>query len=136
MRKWIASVVVFLLGLAMLAGCGKTETEERIADLDFTVMEEAAVPVELQEIVEGKKSQPFKLTYSDSRFLYLVVGYGEQPTGGYSIQVNDLYLTENSIYLDADLLGPEKGEAQAATPTYPWIAIKLEYRPEKVIFDT
>ncbi len=134
MKGWIVGI---LFGMCLLTvGCRATEKEPRVADLDYTVMEEAAVPEELREIIESKKAQPFKLTYSDTQFLYLVVGYGEQPTSGYSIRVNDLYLTETSIYLDADLLGPEKGEATTEQPTWPWIVIKMENRQEKVVFDT
>ena len=135
MKQWLVGILILCVVLAS-AGCNKTEKEERVADLDFTVMDEAAVPEELRELIEEKKSAAFKLTYSDSQFLYLVVGYGEQPTGGYSIQVNDLYLTESSICLDADLLGPKKGEAVAEKPSYPWIVIKMEYRGEKVVFNT
>ena len=126
---------LLILCLMFAAGCGQGEKEARIADLDYTVLDEGNVPQELKEVIEGKKTTAFKLTYSDSQYLYLAVGYGEQASGGYSIQVNDLYLTENHIYLDADLLGPKRGEEVAQAVTYPWIVIKLEYRTESVVFD-
>ena len=50
------------------------------------------------------------MTYSDEEKLYIVTGYGPQETGGYSIQVKELYLTENAIVFDTELSGPEKGE--------------------------
>lgn len=40
--------------------------------------------------------------------LYLVVGYGRQPTGGYSIIVDELYTTENTIVFATTLTGREK----------------------------
>lgn len=135
MKKWLIGMLALCVTFVAL-GCGGAEKEARLADLDFTVMDETAVPEELRELIEERKGSAFKLTYSDSQFLYLVVGYGEQPTGGYSIQINDLYLTESSIYLDANLLGPKKGEAIAEKPSYPWIVVKMEYRQEKVVFDT
>ena len=58
-------------------------------------------------------SQPFKLTYTDDKNLYIAVGYGAQPTGGYSISIRELYLTENSIVLATELMGPEKGKIRA-----------------------
>ena len=47
---------------------------------------------------EERKAENFKLTYSDKQYLYICIGYGEQETGGYSIAVNELYLTDNAIY--------------------------------------
>ena len=75
-----------------------------------------------------------RLTYSDDQNLYIVVGYGKQDTGGYSITVNELYLTENSIVLDTDLLGPEKGESGGTEPSFPFIVIKTELSELPVVF--
>jgi hypothetical protein len=136
MKKFAMGISMLIFCLAMLAGCGKTEKEEKVADLDFTVLDEASIPEELKEIIEGKKKEAFKLTYSDDSFLYIVVGYGEQATGGYSIQVNGLYLTEKNIYLNTDLLGPSKKEEVSQTATFPYIVLKMEYRQESVVFDS
>ena len=54
--------------------------------------------------------------------------------GGYSITVNELYLTENSIVLDTDLLGPEKGESGGTEPSFPFIVIKTELSELPVVF--
>lgn len=136
MKRNLCGIGLLILCLALFAGCGGRPKEEKVADLDFTVLDETSIPDELKEIIEGKKAEAFKLTYSDENFLYIAVGYGEQPTGGYSIQVNDLYLTEKNIYLNTDLLGPGKKEEVSATATCPYLVIKMEYRQETVIFDS
>ena len=64
--------------------------------------------------------------------LYIVVGYGKQLTGGYSIQFPDVYLTKENIVVTSVLLGPE-GE-EPANISYPYAVIKIEYRPEPVLF--
>ena len=46
-----------------------------------------------------------------------------------------MYLTKDAIYIDTELLGPKKGEDVSATPSYPFIVIKIPYREEQVIFD-
>lgn len=66
----------------------------------------ADIPEELQNDIEEKKAADFKMTYKDSEFLYIVRGYGEQETGGYSICIRDLYLTSNAIIFDTELIGP------------------------------
>lgn len=55
------------------------------------------------------------------------MGYGVQPTGGYSISVNELYLTDNSIVVNTELKGPEKGENAGAEQSFPYIVIRTEY---------
>ena len=92
------------------------------------------VPEELRQIIEEKKAQPFKLTFNDEQNLYIVVGYGAQSTGGYSIAVKELYLTDNSIVIDTELLGPEKGENPAPETSYPYIVVKTENLENPVIF--
>ena len=93
------------------------------------------IPDELTKIIDERKEQAFKLTYSDGEFFYIVVGYGEQATGGYSIRVNDAYLTSNAVYVDTSLIGPEKKEKKKKAVSYPFIVIKTEYIDMRVVFD-
>ena len=120
---------VFLLGMIVIFLCGcqlQTDSREKVRDLEFLVVEEGKVPEKLLEAVEQKKAEPFKLTYQDQGNLYLCAGYGQQPTGGYSIAVEELYLTENAVYFDTTLIGPGKGETLAETPSYPYIVVMTE----------
>lgn len=107
----------------------------KLRDLDFTVLSEEKIPDELKTIVEERKAENFKLTYSDKQYLYICIGYGEQETGGYSIAVNELYLTDNAIYVSTSLLGPEASEKSNKTPSYPYIVIKTEFLDQTVIFE-
>ena len=63
---------------------------KKVKDLEFAVVGEPEIPQELKQIIAQKQTAPFKLTYSDEQNLYIAVGYGVQPTGGYSISVNEL----------------------------------------------
>lgn len=120
----------------LLASCAFLSEETiKLRDLDFTVLSEEKVPEELLTIIEEKKSMPFQITYSDNEYLYICVGYGEQETGGYSIAVNELYLTENSICANTSLLGPDISEKGNKTPSYPYIVLKTEYLDQTVIFE-
>lgn len=82
----------------------------------------------------GKKIAPFKLTYTNDGGLYIAVGYGEQPSGGYSIAVNELYLTENAIVIDTELKGPESAEESGAEKSYPYVVVQTEYLEQPIIF--
>ncbi len=125
-------VVLILSFLLCMVGCTE-EPKETGKELEFTVVAEQDLPAELKTIIEQKKTGEFKLTYIDGNYLYIAVGYGKQPTGGYSIQIPAVYLTETNIVFQSQLLGP-KEEAQANI-SYPYAVIKLEKRDEPVIFE-
>ena len=112
-------------------GC-TSKKEERLQEIDFTVVDYDEIPEELKTIIDQKKTGEFKLTYADQDELYIVVGYGKQLTGGYSIQFPDVYLTKENIVVTSVLLGPE-GE-EPANISYPYAVIKIEYRSEPVLF--
>lgn len=125
--------------LFLLAGCAKEKNPmEKLKDLEFTVLAEDNIPEELKTIIDEKKENAFKVTYQDNGFLYICIGYGEQVSGGYSITVNALYLTENAIYADTTLLGPDPADAASVkknAPSYPYIVIKTEFVDKPVVFN-
>jgi hypothetical protein len=124
-----------MLALLFISGCKISKDDgKKVRDLEFTVVGEVDIPAELKQIITEKLSQPFKLTFSDEQNLYIVVGYGSQSTGGYSIAVKELYLTDNSIVIDTELLGPEKGENPAPETSCPFIVVKTENLENPVIF--
>jgi hypothetical protein len=134
------SVVILLLTIVIaaigLTGCKAENTDiKKLKDLEFTVVEDADLPGELKEIIDEKKEEPFKLTYSNKDDLYIAVGYGKQNSGGYSIAVDELYLTSNAIYIDTNLIGPSKDDVVVQGVTYPYVVVKLEFREEKVVFE-
>lgn len=122
--------------LLFLSGCTLLSEEKvKLRDLDFTVLGEEKIPEQLKSIIEEKKTAPFQITYTDNANLYICIGYGEQETGGYSIAVNELYLTETNIVVDTSLLGPESSEKENAQPSHPYIVIKTEYLEHTVMFE-
>lgn len=129
---------MLVMAAVLLAGCARQKDPmEKIKDLEFTVLAEDNIPQELKEVIEEKKQNAFKLTYQDNGFLYICVGYGQQVSGGYSITVNALYLTENAIYADTTLVGPEPGDQATVQkmPSYPYVVIKTEFVDKPVVFN-
>ncbi len=136
MRRKIYFLVVFLLGILVIGGCTlKKAGTEKIRDLEYTVLEETEIPETLLEEIEQKKSEDFKMSYCEDDGLYIVRGFGMQETGGYSIQMRELYLADNAVYFDADLIGPENGQDVEKTVSYPYIVIKTERLEENVVFE-
>ena len=121
---------VFLTGCTIIG-----EETTKLRDLEFTVVSEESLPEELKTMIDEKKSEEFKMTYSDNEFLYIGIGYGEQATGGYSIAVSELYLTENAIYIDTDLIGPSAQDEKTEGASYPYIVVKMEFLDKTVVFE-
>ena len=135
MKKFIWAILCMDL-LCLVAGCSAEKLRtEKLRDIEFTVVDEDNIPKELEEMIDEKEDKPFKLTYADGGELYIAVGYGEQPTSGYSIEVTDLYETENAIYIRTNLIGPAKDEKIVERETEPYIAVKLEFIDKNVVFE-
>ena len=137
--KWrkIPQLLLLMMFCGVLfCGCGvKKSGVEKVRDLEFTVLEEEEIPDRLKEAVEEKKADDFKMSYILDDYLYIVRGFGMQETGGYSIQVQELYLAENAVYFKADLIGPKSGEVKEKAVSYPFIVIKTERLEENVVFE-
>ncbi len=139
MKKRILTILALSLGTILVllaAGCSSENlSTEKLRDIDFTVIDEDDVPEELQEMIDEKEEKPFKLTYADDGILYIAVGYGEQPTTGYSIQVKELYESKNAIYIHTNLIGPSKDEKILERKTHPYIVVKMEHIDKNVVFE-
>lgn len=135
-RLRIILLLLSVLGSSLLfTACKSEDTDvKKIKDLEFTVVEDADVPEQLMQIINEKKKEPFKLSYSNADNLFIVVGYGEQPTGGYSISVDDLFLTSNAVYIDTNLIGPSETEKVTNAVTYPYVVVKTEFIDKSVVF--
>jgi hypothetical protein len=128
----VAGIVLTLLNQM---SCNSEKIErKKIRDVDFTLVEEGAIPEELIIIIEQSKKELIKKTYSDKENLYIVIGYGKQPTTGYSIRVIMLYESKNAIHIKTELNGPKKDELISMAPTYPYIVIKIENTEKRVVF--
>ena len=75
------------------------------------------------------------MTYETPEHLYIVRGYGEQETGGYCIQVKELYLSSNAVFFSSELIGPRHAENVPKSPSYPYIVVETEKVDKNVVFD-
>lgn len=143
MRKiavYAAKAGIILLMLSAVGflfwACGKESKPEQTGEIEYVVVPEEDVPKELLDLIEERKETEFRLSFSEGEDLYLVVGYGQQETGGYSIRILDLYLAEDVIYLDTELQGPlpeETTNVQDDTAA-PWIVIKMQKMDKTIYF--
>lgn len=135
MKRCMRCLVICLF-LFTLTGCVSEPVKtEKLRDLEFTVLDKLSVPDEFQALVEEKKEKPFRLTYADAEELYIAEGYGAQLKTGYSVEVTELYETENTIFIHTNLLGPGKEEETKEITTFPYVVVKLKLIDKNVVFD-
>lgn len=135
-RDVLKGGIAVVLAVCLLPGCAvRTQKTEKANDLKFVVLDKENVPQEFKSLIEVKKDTPFKMTYADQGKLYIAEGYGSQPTSGYSVEVEEVYETQDTVYIRTNLLGPEKGEEIKEKTTFPYVVIQMEYIEKDVRFD-
>ena len=135
-KALIILVIVIACGFVFWA-CGSDSRPEKTGEISYAIVPENEVPEELMKLIDERKESEFRLSFSEGEDLYLVVGYGRQETGGYSIQIKDLYLSGDVIYLDTELLGPlpeETADAKDSTAA-PWLAGKMQQMNKTIYFE-
>lgn len=134
MKKTVTLFLLMTWLILTVSGCRivKIEEAERKA-LEYTVVSQEEIPAEVLSLIEEKKAGEFQITYQSGEELYLIKGYGQQMSGGYSIRVEELSLSETAVFFKTKLLGPSD-DSQGGEPSYPYIVVKMQYREEPVQF--
>ena len=135
MRKCGILLFLFIMLSCVSAGCGASEagTADDRKEVDYTVVDIRKLPEELTELIEENKKDEIRMTYMDGADMYLVRGYGEQKSGGYSIEVAGCEEDGETIYFDTRLLGPSGQERLPAEPSYPILVAKIQAREKDVL---
>ena len=128
-----AVLCTICLSIMTMTGCSKNESKEHTV-IDYTVVENEDLPAELRKLIDNKKENTLRLTYTTKDYTYVVAGFGTKETSGYSIKVNDVYKSGDAIYADFALIGPSENEAVNEVATTPYIVLKYEKRDEPVVF--
>lgn len=128
MRLKVLGIFILIMTFFVLTSCKATKEEDKdkISDLEYTVVEDANLPDVVVAKIEEVKKEPFKFSYTDGEYIFVVIGYGEQPTGGYSVQVNDLFDTNDYIVIRTNLIGPSEEDVKTTIPTYPYVVVKTK----------
>lgn len=134
MGKRTGGLLCVLLLALLPAGCQFIRIEEgERTPLEYTIVKQEEIPEEISELMEQKKKKVFQMTYQVGDIRYLMKGYGEQLTGGYSIQVEEVSESENGIFCKTRLVGSDEKET-GSEPSYPCIVLKIADTQKPVQF--
>ena len=110
---------VILWSLLLVSGCNFIRIEEEPRKpLEYSIVKNEDLPAELAALIQEKKANEFQLTYQSEKELFLIKGYGQQMSGGYSISVEELGVTSQAVFFRTQaqtLDGLMFGEEAAST---------------------
>ena len=117
-------------------GCTITQSRtEKLQDLQYTVVRTEEQPEEIQMLISENKETRMKMSYKDQGQEYIIVGYGQKGTSGYSVEVLEVYETENTVNVDTNLLGPISEEEAVEGTTYPYVVICIEENNKPIVYE-
>lgn len=129
-------IILSVCILLYISGCSAVKTSsDKDNDVQYTVVSGSEVPKELLQFIEENKNTRMKLTYTEQGLEYLIIGYGVQSNSGYSVEVLELYETENTIVVRTNLLGPSPDEEIEECDTFPYIVILIEETEKPIMFE-
>lgn len=134
-RKYHILAGILTAAILLLSGCSSGLTdEEEVEKVDYTVLKESEIPQALKKVIEERKEEPFQVAYTDQGYTYVAIGYGSQPTGGYSIMVENCYVSTTNLCIKTKFIGPEQNRQLVQTVTYPYIVIKVPDMGRELLF--
>lgn len=139
MLKTILKIGGGLLMFLLLFGCGKDpskdiEGTEKIADIPFERVQLEDTPKDVQETINYKNRE--KATYvlpSDNDY-YIVVSRGEQPTGGYDVEITSVEDWGDSVHVFYKFKDPADDELVTQAITFPLEIVKIERTDKTILF--
>lgn len=135
MKCFVAGVLILAV-LSVLPGCvTQYDSAMKLRDLEFTVTDEEDAPEELRTMIDEAREDPYRLIFAEQGLLWIAEGYGRKETTGYSVEVRELYETEDAVHIRTRLLGPGAQEEIRGAPTYPCVIVQMEYIEKDVLFD-
>jgi len=123
--KSILIVAVLVLSLLFVAGCGDpVRADEPEESEEITLPDE--LPSEVQAWIEASQVNfgAQKIVYEE--ILYMLVTYGEKPTGGFEVEITGIEEKEDKIVVTVDFTEPGKDDMVTQALTYPYDLAMME----------
>lgn len=139
----IGVLVLLVVGFFVFVKIGKMD-RKKVSDVEYTVLLEENIPEEIFDELEEYKYGVCKHSYIFEDKLYIVICYGKQDASGYTINVNELYESDNAIYVETTLMGTgvaesasmgmESKKTNVESSTCPYIVLELDRSEKTVVY--
>lgn len=127
--------LILMMAAMLFAGCHFFSASEDGEDLSYDICDETMLPEELAAVINTKKEEEFKFTYSNNTYTYIVVCAGTSERADVSVDVDELYKDDNAIYVKTVLRqNPDAETVDAETAVFPYVVIRIQKSDLQVIF--
>jgi len=117
-RKTVFLITLTVAMLFVLACGGLDEPEE------VTLPDE--LPAEVQDWINAAIDNFGGQTFIHEDILYLLVTYGEKPTGGYEVEITEITEEEGKLVVTANFTEPGEDDMVSQALTYPYDLAMLD----------
>ena len=120
--------VALFIAFTLLAVVAIAPSDIGAATIDWEEVENLReVPDEIGRWVETKKHEQGIHLLSAGTHRYLLIAWGEKPTGGYEVKVDEDNIREwqKTLHVDAKLVAPDPDDMVTQALTYPYALLRL-----------
>lgn len=126
MRVEVVMALLLVL-LLLVAGCAQEEVpSEPVNEQEEEITLPDQLPDEIEAWIDDAKTTFAAQTYELEGVLYLLVTYGEKPTGGYDVEITDIETREDQIVATVEFTEPGEDEMVTQALTYPYDLAMLD----------
>ncbi len=126
--RQILRLAVLIVGLVLtLTACSPSADRPYEGVEVIPVMLEEA-PAEVRAVVEENRARFFQRSLVIGDSTYIVAGYGEKPTAGYSVEFGEALRRDDRVRVVVIYSAPAPGLAVAQVLTYPVTIARLDGR--------
>ena len=143
-RLLIVLLVCILLVTGVFVGCNHTNIVNKgeidgnkdiqLGKLNFVHIEETSLNDEsLKSWFENNYKNEGISSKEYKNHVYILLGGGEQNTGGYSTEITSIVGKEHEIVISGKLNGPKEGEMVIQALTYPNTIVKIDKDDREIV---
>lgn len=134
-NKLIVLFIIMILSISLFTACshGKN-TSATIGNIVFEVVgSDVLTDSKLEEWFNENYKNYNVSSFNFKEHTYILVGAGEKPTGGYSVEILSVIGEENSILINGQINAPKPDEMVTMALTYPNALIRIPKDSRNVI---
>lgn len=127
MKKVQVFVVMLVVMILLVAGCAQEGVPvEPVNDQEEEAILPDQLPEEIETWIEDSKDQFAAQTYELEGILYLLVTYGEKPTGGFEVEITNIVVRDEKVEVTVEFTEPGEDDMVTQALTYPYDLAMLE----------
>ena len=133
-KKTTTMIFMVLLILIISAGCTQTSEIEEPQEMPDNLSTYEIINYDDLETEElrswhntyfKESGQQFMNTNDEDKSIYILVSYGQVPTGGYSVELIDEYIQEKEHFFTFNMKSPSPNDMVTQVISYPYILLKV-----------